>query len=100
MLDTLLIGTIVHHKKYDYRGVIASFDPVCLADPTWYAKNRTQPSRNQRWYHILVDNSETTTYVAAENLEPAKIVEPVHHPLLVHFFFTYYHGRYYALALN
>ena len=96
----MTIGTIVHHKKYDYRGVIVSFDPVCRADDEWYAKNRTQPSRAQPWYHVLVDSSETTTYVAEENLELATAVEPIRHPLLIHFFSTYYQGQYYIHSLN
>ena len=100
MQNLLIIGTIVHHNKYGYRGVIASFDPVCRADSAWYSKNRTQPTRSQPWYHVLVDGSDTTTYVAAENLEQVARVYPIQHPLLNHFFFTYYRGRYYALGLN
>ena len=94
------IGAIVHHKKYDYRGVIVSFDPRCRADNHWYRGNRTQPSREQPWYHVLVDSSETTTYVAEENLELAVGTEPIQHPLLTHFFSTYYQGHYYSHALN
>jgi heat shock protein HspQ len=100
MKHKLAIGTIVHHNKYGYRGVIASFDPMCQADDVWYSNNRTQPSRNQPWYHVLVDGADTTTYVAEENLELAAAVEPVQHPLLMHFFSTYYQGRYYTLPLN
>ena len=94
------IGAIVHHRKYDYRGVIVSFDPHCRADDQWYHGNRTQPSRDQPWYHVLVDRSESTTYVAEENLEKATTVDPIEHPLLVHFFSAYYRGRYYCHALN
>ena len=95
-----LIGAIVHHRKYDYRGVIGACDPHCRADDQWYHGNRTQPSRDQPWYHILVDRSESTTYVAEENLEKATTVDPIVHPLLVHFFSAYYQGRYYSHALN
>jgi len=94
------IGVIIHHKKYDYRGVIFSFDPFCRADDQWYHGNRTQPAREQPWYHVLVDGSETTTYVAEENLELSAIRDPVRHPLLNSFFSSYSQGRYYSASLN
>lgn len=94
------IGTIIHHKKYDYRGVIVSFDPACRADEQWYRGNRTQPNRNQPWYHVLIDNSDTTTYVAEENLEPALAKDPIDHPLLDQFFSSYFQGQYYTHTLN
>ena len=94
------IGAIVHHKKYDYRGVIISFDPYCRADEQWYENNRTQPTREQPWYHVLVDNSEATTYVAEENLELALGKQPIQHPLLTQFFSSYHQGRYCSHILN
>lgn len=100
MQGKLTIGTIVYHKKYEYRGVIASFDSVCQADDTWYSQNRTQPTRTQPWYHVLVDGSDATTYVAEENLEQTDTNDPIRHPLLKYFTLTYYQGRYYALSLN
>ncbi|MBT4978276.1 MAG: heat shock protein HspQ [Gemmatimonadetes bacterium] len=94
------IGAIIHHKKYAYRGVIVSFDPCCRADEQWYSGNRTQPHRDQPWYHVLVDNSETTTYVAEENLELAMSKDPIEHPLLTRFFSSYFQGHYYSHTLN
>ena len=94
------IGVIIHHKKYGYRGVIASFDPFCRADDTWYLGNRTQPVREQPWYHVLVDRSDTTTYVAEENLELSSVKDPIRHPLLSSFFSSYSQGLYYSASLN
>ena len=94
------IGAIIHHKKYAYRGVIVSFDPCCQADEQWYGGNRTQPHRDQPWYHVLVDNSETTTYVAEENLELAISKDPIEHPLLTRFFSSYSQGHSYSPTLN
>ena len=94
------IGTVIHHKKYAYRGVIVSFDPCCQADEGWYRGNRTQPARDQPWYHVLVDNTDTTTYVAEENLEGAITKEPIEHPLLTQFFSSYFQGQYYSYSLN
>ena len=93
-------GDLVHHKRYDYRGVIVGFDPVCMADDAWYQKNMTQPSRDQAWYHVLVDGAGHTTYVAEENLEADQVKQPVTHPLLKQFFTSFHEGRYYKESLN
>mgnify|MGYP002014998390 FL=1 len=86
------------HRRRE--GVIVSFDPCCRADEQWYGSNRTQPTRDQPWYHVLVDNSETTTYVAEENIELALATDPIEHPLLPHFFSSYFEGHYYSHTLN
>jgi hypothetical protein len=31
----LKAGQAVYHKKWNYRGVVMSADPVCMADPEW-----------------------------------------------------------------
>lgn len=87
-------GQIVHHRRYDYRGVIVAFDPTCQADEQWYNKNQTQPDRDQPWYHVLVHLSNQNTYVAQENLELDPGKELVVHPLLSAFFSAYAQGRY------
>ena len=51
-------GTLVQHKKYSYRGVIVAFDRNCLAPDSWYLKNKTQPKKNQPWYHVFVHKSD------------------------------------------
>lgn len=87
-------GQLVRHRRYQYRGVVVDFDKYCLADEAWYQSNRTQPQRNQPWYHVLVDGSSTTTYAAQENLEADDRREPVDHPLVEHFFSEFRDGRY------
>lgn len=79
-------GTLVRHRRYGYRGVVVSRDPYCRADEQWYKKNQTQPSRDQSWYHVLVDGTESCTYAAAENLVADVSGLPVQHPLIDHFF--------------
>ena len=44
------VGQIVHHKRYNYRGVIAKADARCGAPDEWYRGNPTQPNRSQPWY--------------------------------------------------
>jgi len=87
-------GQLIHHLRYDYRGVVVAIDPCCRANDSWYESNRTQPDREQPWYHVLVDGSSTTTYVAESNLEPDETGEPIAHPLLEHFFKEFADGHY------
>lgn len=86
-------GQLVHHKHYGYRGVVVAVDESCHADDSWYQTNQTQPNRNQPWYHVLVDQTTTTTYVAESNLEPEVHLQPVSHPLVPHFFSDFADGR-------
>ena len=93
------IGQIIHHRHYDYRGVIVETDGECRANDAWYRHNRTQPTRDQPWYHVLVDGGNET-YVAEENLELDARGEKVKHPLLDKMFPTFYDGRYYRQSFN
>ena len=92
-------GTIVHHLRYNYRGVVVKVDATCQASETWYGKNRTQPERGQPWYHVLVDGGQET-YVAESNLELDTEGEPVSHPAVSQVFPTFLNGKYYRQNLN
>ena len=48
------IGDTVRHRRYGYRGIIVERDLSCKASDDWYLGNRTQPEREQPWYHVLV----------------------------------------------
>ena len=87
-------GTLVQHRRYGYRGVVVDFDMTCMADEMWYYRNRTQPPRNQPWYHVLVHDSDATTYAAQASLEPDEAPGPVAHPLVTELFTRYEDGRY------
>ena len=87
-------GQIVRHRRYGYRGVVEDFDLTCNADQGWYQSNRTQPDRNQPWYHVLVDGSFSTTYAAQTSLEADESPDPIIHPLLEHFFTEFTGDRY------
>ena len=88
------IGQLVSHRRYPYRGVIAGCDPHCRADDNWYQGNRTQPDRDQPWYHVLVHGSHHTTYVAEENLDDDPGQEQVIHPLAKKLFAHYTRAGY------
>ncbi len=87
-------GQLVRHRRYGYRGVVVEVDTNCRANEAWYQKNMTQPDRNQPWYHVLVHDTETTTYAAEENLEPELDARPVRHPLVEFFFDSFLNGAY------
>lgn len=87
-------GQLVRHKRYGYRGVVVEYDLTCQASEIWYQSNQTQPSRDQPWYHVLVDQSNQNTYAAQSNLEPDSSDEPVEHPLLDYFFKGFEDGFY------
>jgi heat shock protein HspQ len=94
------IGQIVHHKRYHYRGVVYRRDPCCKAEDDWYYTNKTQPDREQPWYHVLVDGAAHTTYVAECNLEPDSSGDPIQHPALERHFRFYSAGKYHQDILN
>ena len=83
-------GEVIFHKKYGYRGVIVHYDPNCQAPDAWYEANQTQPSRNQPWYHILVDGNQQVSYAAESNLTYDQLGKPVIHPMLNLFFSGHY----------
>ena len=89
------LGTVINHKLYGYRGVVVAVDSCCMAGETWYQSNKTQPAREQPWYHILVhDSGGLSTYVAQSNLEEDASGEPVEHPRLNTYFCGFKDGRY------
>lgn len=89
------IGNLVEHRLYGYRGVIVSCDPRCMAGEKWYQSNKTQPPREQPWYHVLVHESGgLSTYVAQSNLVADKSGEPISHPRVSVYFSEFKEGRY------
>jgi len=79
-------GDLVRHRKYGYRGLVVALDLTCLASEDWYRSNRSQPTREQPWYHVLVHGAEHTTYAAEENLTEEWEAEPIRNPLVERFF--------------
>ena len=79
-------GELVEHVRYGYLGVVVATNMIFKADEMWYQTNMTHPSKNQPWYHILVHNSETVTYVAQSNLIRLHTDIPINHALVQIFF--------------
>jgi heat shock protein HspQ len=87
-------GQLVRHKRYGYRGVVVDYDLTCQASDEWYQSNQTQPEPKQPWYHVLVDQSDATTYPAQSSLKIDGNTEPITHPLTEYFFSHFANGRY------
>ena len=89
------VGDLIHHRLFDYRGVIIDVDPNFQASEEWYETvARSRPPKDKPWYHVLVDGATHTTYVAERNLEPDERESPIEHPMLEQFFSRFENGRY------
>ena len=81
------VGQLIHHRRFDYRGVIVDVDATFQGTDEWYETMATsRPPKDQPWYHVLVDGAAHMTYVTEQNLEPDLSGEPIAHPLLDQFF--------------
>ena len=87
-------GQLVKHKRYGYRGIIVSIDLTCQATEAWYQSNSSQPERDQPWYHVLVHDSDQSTYAAQTSLEADINTAEIKHPWLDEFFSDIIDGQY------
>ena len=89
------VGDLVHHKLFDYRGVIVDVDPQFQLTEEWYETvAQSRPPKDKPWYHVLVHRGSHQTYVAERNLEPDPSGEAIDHPLIGHYFARFGAGRY------
>jgi heat shock protein HspQ len=101
------VGQIVHHKKFDYRGVIFDVDATFQGTEEWYDQvARSRPPKDRPWYHVLVHGARHTTYVAERHgarhttyvaerhLEADSSAEPIEHSLVGELFGAMEDGRY------
>ena len=68
------IGQVVHHRNFDFRGVIFDVDPEYANSEIWYEAipEDMRPRRKQPYYHLFAENAQThyTAYVSEQNLVP------------------------------
>jgi heat shock protein HspQ len=89
------IGQLIHHRKFDYRGVIVDVDAEYSGSEAWYELvARSRPPKDAPWYHVLVDGARHSTYVAERHLEPDRSGEQIEHPALGEFFERFDNGAY------
>ena len=81
------VGQVIHHKLFDYRGVVVDVDPHFLGTEDWYQQvAHSRPPKDTPWYHVLMDEDGHRTYVAERNLEADPSGRPVRHPeISLHF---------------
>ena len=95
------VGELIHHKRFDYRGVVVDVDASFSGTEEWYdTMARSKPPKDEPWYHVLVHQAEHSTYVAERNLEPDLTGEPVTHPVLDQFFDEMRDGVYVSLHVS
>ncbi len=91
----LRVGQIVHHKLFDYIGVVFDVDPIFLGTDEWYEHvAQSRPTKDKPWYHVLVHNAVHITYVAEQNLEPAETPQRIMHPFADRLFSEFDGERY------
>ena len=89
------VGQIVHHGRFNYRGVVVDVDATFQGSEAWYEQvARSRPPKDQPWYRVLVDGGEYETYVAERHLAVAPDTAPVSHPALSELFAGYKDGTY------
>lgn len=89
------IGQLVHHRRFDYRGVVFDVDATFQGTEEWYEKVAlSRPPRDRPWYHVLVGDALHTTYVAERHLEADPSDAPIRHPLVELLFERFESGRY------
>ncbi len=89
------VGELIHHKLFDYRGVVVDVDANFDGTEDWYdTMARSRPPKDEPWYHILVHGAEHSTYVAERNLESDPTGEPIANPVLDKFFDELHDGVY------
>jgi heat shock protein HspQ len=89
------IGQLIHHRKFDYRGVIIDVDACFEGSEEWYRQVAlSRPPKDRPWYHVLVHDSDQFTYVAERHLEPDSSNQAVNHPAVELYFDDFENGVY------
>ncbi len=93
-----LIGQLVKHRLYPFRGVIFDVDPVFSNTEEWYASipAEIRPRKDQPFYHLLAENADSTyiAYVSEQNLLADDSGRPIGHPQVGDMFNEFKDGRY------
>ena len=89
------IGQVIHHKLFDYRGVILKVDDFFKSTDTWYNNvAKSKPPKDKPWYSVLVHNAFHTTYVTEQNLILDDNIKDIIHPMVPILFTTLKNGIY------
>jgi heat shock protein HspQ len=98
------VGAVVKHRVYPFRGVVFDIDPVFNNTEDWWQAipEEIRPRKDQPFYHLLAENSETTyvAYVSEQNLLADRTGRPVRHPQVKEMFALDGKGQYKARFLQ
>jgi len=93
-----LIGQVVKHRIFPFRGVIYDVDPEFNNTEEWYESipKEIRPNKDQPFYHLLAENAESyyVAYVSEQNLVADPSGEPVGHPQVQELFGELRDGHY------
>ena len=93
-----LIGQVVKHRVYPFRGVIFDVDPTFSNTDEWWESipEDVRPRKDQPFYHLLAENAETSyvAYVSEQNLLIDTSGKPVDHPDVTEYFGKLENGFY------
>ena len=96
--EKFLIGQVVRHRLYSFRGIIFDVDPIFSNSEEWWQSipEDTRPRKDQPFYHLLAENEETSyvAYVSEQNLLEDHSGEPVNHPDISQYFNQPENGKY------
>ncbi len=93
-----MIGQVVRHRHYPFRGVIFDVDPTYSDSQEWWESipEEVRPKKDQPYYHLFAENAETTyiAYVSEQNLLDDTDNGPVNHPQIDEVFGDFQGGSY------
>lgn len=96
-----MIGQVVRHRIYPFRGVVFDIDPEFDNTEEWWERIPAEhrPRKDQPFYHLLAENETSyyVAYVSEQNLLPDETGDPVDHPEVERIFGTF-RGTQYDLA--
>ena len=88
-----MIGQVVKHRLFPFRGVIFDVDPIFNNTEEWWnaIPAEVRPRKDQPFYHLLAENedSEYVAYVSEQNLLADEASGPVRHPQVKDYFESY-----------
>ena len=92
-LAKFMIGQVVRHRVYPFRGVIFDVDPnFSNTEEYWLSiPEHIRPHKDQPFYHLLAENDESSyvAYVSEQNLLADETGRPVRHPQVKDYFETF-----------
>ncbi len=85
-----MIGEVVRHKVFPFRGVVFDVDPEFANTEEWWNSipSEIRPAKDQPFYHLLAENDDTeyVAYVSEQNLEHDENEEPLRNPQVYQIF--------------